>query len=52
MADYTARFEEVRASAAVAKVWERYVNDTPYAQGIEFDEVANAVLELGNMAIG
>ena len=52
MADYAARLEEVRVSDAMAKAWKRYVGDTPYAQGIEFDEVIDAALELGNMAIG
>ncbi|HIY84663.1 MAG TPA: nucleotidyl transferase AbiEii/AbiGii toxin family protein [Candidatus Rubneribacter avistercoris] len=51
MADYAARIEEVRASDAMARVWERYVKDTPYARGIEFNEVVDAALELGNMAM-
>lgn len=52
MADYTARLEEVRTSDAMAKVWRDYVNETPYAQGIGFDEVIDAALELGDMAMG
>lgn len=52
LADYAARLEEVRRSKAMLQSWERYVADTPYAQGIGFDEVVDAALELGAIAIG
>lgn len=52
LADYAARLEEVRRSKAMLQSWERYVADTPYARGIGFDEVVDAALELGAIAIG
>lgn len=52
MADYAARLEEVRASDAMMKVWERYAADAPYASDVKFDEVIDAALELGCIAIG
>lgn len=52
MIDYADRLEEVRSSNAMVKVWERYIADTPYANDIKFDEVIDAALELGDIAIG
>lgn len=51
MAEYEEHLESTRSSAAVKNVWERYAASTPYAEGITFDEVINAALELGAMAI-
>lgn len=51
LANYTARLKEIRASSAMAEVWKRYVDNTPYARGVEFDDVIDAALELGKMAL-
>lgn len=53
MGHYEERLEEVRASQVMRRdVWEKYVASAPYAEGIDFDEVVDAALKLGNLAVG
>ena len=52
MPEYHSVLESVRASDQMVSVWDSYTKSAPYTSGTSFDEVVDAVLELGDRAIG
>ncbi len=48
VADYRNRLREVRESDVVRSAWDAYVQATPYAAGIAFDDAVSAALLLGD----
>lgn len=50
MADYVAVLEEVRESAIMQGIWASYVAGSPYAAGIDFEDVVDSALELARLA--
>ena len=52
MPEYYSVLESVRASDQMVSVWDSYTKSAPYTSGTSFDEAVDAVLELGDRAIG
>lgn len=52
MPEYHSVLESVCASDQMVSVWDSYTKSAPYTSGMSFDEVVDAVLELGDRAIG
>lgn len=52
MPEYHSVLESVRASDQMVSVWDSYTKSAPYTSRTSFDEVVDAVLELGDRAIG
>lgn len=48
MPEYHSVLESVRASDQMVSVWDSYTKSAPYTSGTSFDEVVDAVLELGD----
>ena len=50
MADYAAVLEEVRESSIMQGIWASYVAGSPYATGLDFEDVVDSALELARLA--
>ncbi len=50
MSDYAAILEEVRESAIMQGIWASYIAGSPYAAGIDFEDVVDSALELARLA--
>ena len=50
MADYAAVLEEVRESIIMQGIWASYVAGSPYATGLDFEDVVDSALELARLA--
>lgn len=50
MSDYAAVLEEVRESSIMRGVWASYVTGSPYAAGLDFEDVIDSTLELARLA--
>ena len=50
MFDYAAILEEVRESAIMQGIWASYVAGSPYAAGLDFEDVVDSALKLARLA--
>lgn len=50
MADYAAVLGEVRESGIMQSIWASYVAGSPYAAGLDFEDVVDSTLELARLA--
>lgn len=50
MADYAAVLEEVREFGTMQGIWASYVAESPYAAGLDFEDVVDSTLELARLA--
>ena len=50
MADYAVVLEEVRESSIMQGIWASYVAGSPYATGLDFEDVVDSALELARLA--
>ena len=51
MPGFEAVLSEVRESPAMLGVWHSYTRDTPYAEGIPFDDAVDAAVAVGRIAL-
>lgn len=52
MPGFEEALDEVRSSPAMQGVWASYVEATPYAEGLSFDDVVDAAIAVGRLALG
>lgn len=46
---YADILQEVKLSPVMQKLWQTYISSTPYAAGLEFDEVVDSAILLGDL---
>lgn len=50
MSDYAAVLEEIRGSSIMQVIWVSYVAGSPYAAGLDFEDVVDSALERARLA--
>ncbi len=50
MSDYAAVLEEIRESSIMQVIWVSYVAGSPYAAGLDFEDVVDSALERARLA--